>query len=126
VNYDFGRKDKLYLSGYFGQDRFFARSTDNDRTTEGGLKWGNATATLRWNHLFNNRLFANASLIFSNYRFNIYQLDEDKKASTNWNTVPASATFPSSTTWTSCLIPSIPSGPVFRPLFTGLRPAPWC
>jgi outer membrane cobalamin receptor len=79
VNYDFGRKDKLYLSGYFGQDGFFARSTDKDRTTEGSLKWGNATGTLRWNHLFNNQLFANASLIFSNYRFNIYQLDEDKK-----------------------------------------------
>jgi len=79
VNYDFGHKDKLYLSGYFGQDGFSGRSTDKDRTTEGGLKWGNATATLRWNHLFNNRLFANASLIFSNYRFNIYQLDEDKK-----------------------------------------------
>jgi hypothetical protein len=78
VNYDFGRKDKLYLSGYFGQDGFFAQSTDKDRTTEGGLRWGNATGTLRWNHLFNNRLFANASLIFSNYRFNIYQLDEDK------------------------------------------------
>jgi len=78
VNYDFGRKDKLYLSGYFGRDAFFARNLDDGRTTEGGLDWGNATGTLRWNHLFNNRLFANASLIFSHYRFNIYQLDQNR------------------------------------------------
>lgn len=68
-NYDFGQNDKLYLSGYFGQDRFYAR--DNTENSNIGLGWGNATATLRWNHLFSEKLFANTSLIFSNYRFNI-------------------------------------------------------
>lgn len=71
INYDFGQKDKLYASGYFGKDQFFARETTDNSSFKTGLNWGNATATLRWNHLFSEKLFANASLIFSNYRFNI-------------------------------------------------------
>jgi hypothetical protein len=73
VNHDFGRKDKLYLSGYFGQDRFFTRDQLDGGRSKLGFNWGNATGTLRWNHLFNQKLFANTSLIFSNYRFRIYQ-----------------------------------------------------
>ena len=72
LNYDFGRRNKLYLSGYFGKDKFFARSKSEDNDFEFGLQWGNATATLRWNHLFSDKLFANTSLIFSNYKFGIY------------------------------------------------------
>ncbi|MFN4147419.1 MAG: TonB-dependent receptor [Runella sp.] len=75
VNYDFGQKDKLYLSGYFGQDRFFFRDRSTNNISEGGLNWGNATGTLRWNHLFNEKLFSNASLIFSNYQFQIFAKD---------------------------------------------------
>ncbi|MCU0338402.1 MAG: TonB-dependent receptor [Spirosomaceae bacterium] len=75
VNYDFGQKDKVYLSGYFGQDRFFFRENSRNSSSEGGLNWGNATGTLRWNHLFSEKLFANTSLIFSNYKFQIYAKD---------------------------------------------------
>lgn len=71
VNYDFGRKNKLYLSGYFGRDKFFSRFKDGDNQYNAGLGWSNATGTARWNHLYNNKLFANTSFIFSNYVFNI-------------------------------------------------------
>jgi hypothetical protein len=60
VNYELGAKDKLFLSGYFGRDDLGFGSTF-------GLNWGNATATLRWNHIFNDKLFSNTSLIYSNY-----------------------------------------------------------
>jgi hypothetical protein len=73
VNYDFGRKNKLYLSGYFGKDKFYIKYKSRDGLKEDvGFLWGNSTATLRWNHLFSNQLFANTSLIFSNYSFGIY------------------------------------------------------
>jgi hypothetical protein len=38
-----------------------------------GLNWGNYTGTLRWNHLFSDKLFSNTSVIYSNfdYQFNI-------------------------------------------------------
>ncbi|MFW6020225.1 MAG: TonB-dependent receptor [Bacteroidales bacterium] len=74
VNYSFSRKDKIYLSGYFGQDKFFARSIYGvDDEDEFGLRWGNNTFTFRWNHLFNNQLFTNASIIFSRYNMEIYE-----------------------------------------------------
>lgn len=71
INYDFGKKDKLYLSGYFGQDRFHADIKEENAETNSSLFWGNATGTLRWNHLFNQKLFMNNSLIFSKFNFNI-------------------------------------------------------
>lgn len=77
VNYDFGRKNKLYLSGYFGKDRFHAKYNE-EYDEKAGLNWGNATATLRWNHLFSSKLFANTSAVFSDYRFGItYELKDD-------------------------------------------------
>lgn len=77
ANYDLGDHDKIYLSGYFGRDRFSARN--NPDATNVALGWGNATGTLRWNHLFNQKLFSNLSLIFSNYRF---MIASDQKNST--------------------------------------------
>ncbi|MFD2515031.1 carboxypeptidase-like regulatory domain-containing protein [Pontibacter locisalis] len=77
INYDFGRKNKLYLSGYFGEDRFSYKEEDQEGFSKAGLNWGNATGTLRWNHLFNDRLFSNTSVIFSRYQFNIFSDEED-------------------------------------------------
>jgi hypothetical protein len=72
VNYDFGRKNKLYLSGYFGKDKFYLKQNSEYVKENIGFRWGNATGTLRWNHLFNNKLFSNTSVVFSNYSFGIY------------------------------------------------------
>ena len=77
-NYDFGQKNKVYASGYFGKDRFFFREKNASSGSEGGLNWGNATGTLRWNHLFSEKLFSNASLIFSNYKFQIYAKESER------------------------------------------------
>ncbi|MGN6491144.1 MAG: TonB-dependent receptor [Agriterribacter sp.] len=64
LNYNFGDKDRLYVSGYFGKDVLKAGDTF-------GLDWGNATGTIRWNHIFSNKLFSNTSFIISNYNYNI-------------------------------------------------------
>ncbi|MCB9335519.1 MAG: TonB-dependent receptor [Flavobacteriales bacterium] len=64
ANYQFSEKDRLFLSGYFGRDNFsFA-----DRFS---FTWGNTTATVRWNHLFNDKIFSNTSFIYSNYNYKI-------------------------------------------------------
>jgi hypothetical protein len=85
INYDFGEKNKLYLSGYFGQDRFKVIEKSKSSRMKSGLNWGNATATLRWNRLINQKLFVNTSLIYSHFNFNIFanQTDyyEDKEPS---------------------------------------------
>ena len=64
ANYSFGEKDRVFLSGYFGQDKFgFGDSF--------GFEWGNTTGTLRWNHIYSNNLFSNTSVIYSNYDYKI-------------------------------------------------------
>ena len=64
ANYTINKKNRLFLSGYFGRDDLgFGRTF--------GIDYGNSTATLRWNHIFNGRLFMNNSLIYSNYNYNI-------------------------------------------------------
>ncbi len=64
ANYRVSKKDRLFLSGYFGRDVLgFGQSFGTD--------WGNATATLRWNHIISNKIFSNTSLIYSNYSYNI-------------------------------------------------------
>lgn len=76
ANYDFNYNNKVYLSGYFGRDKAYGKYSDSFRKSNFGLGWGNATATARWNHLFNQKMFSNTSLIFSRYKFLITQEDE--------------------------------------------------
>ena len=89
INYRISDKDRLYLSGYFGRDVFSFVNSDNGFAIE--IPWGNATGSLRWNHLFNDKLFMNTSLIFSDYRFefNLAQSDFEFKIFSginDWNT----------------------------------------
>lgn len=67
VNYRFSEKDRLYLSGYFGRDVF--DFNNSKRSFKTNIPWGNSTATLRWNHVFNRRLFSNTTLLFNDYKF---------------------------------------------------------
>ena len=66
VNYTLGPKDRIFASGYFGRDVFGFKSQD-DFTAN--IAWGNGTGALRWNHIFNPKMFMNTSLIFSDYTF---------------------------------------------------------
>jgi len=63
VNYQFSEKDRLYFSCYLGRDNFNLGGTV-------GLNWGNVTATTRWNHIINDKIFSNTSFIFSKYSYN--------------------------------------------------------
>lgn len=69
INYKFSDKDKIYLSGYFGRDVFSFNSPTSDFGAK--IPWGNATTTLRWNHLFNDKLFLNTTAIYNGYNFSM-------------------------------------------------------
>ncbi|MGM0478809.1 MAG: TonB-dependent receptor [Bacteroidota bacterium] len=66
ANIDLGDNDRLYISGYFGRDDFMLDD-------QFGFDWGNQTGTLRWNHVYSDKLFSNTSLIYSkfDYQFSI-------------------------------------------------------
>lgn len=75
MNYIFSDKDRIYLSGYIGRDVF--SFNNNDRSFDVKIPWGNTTATLRWNHVFNDKLFANTSLIYNDYKFQFSALQNN-------------------------------------------------
>ena len=64
ANYQLNPNNRLYLSGYFGRDKFGFSDVF-------GFDWGNTTATLRWNHLFNDKLFLNSTVLFSDYNYQV-------------------------------------------------------
>jgi hypothetical protein len=67
INYRFSEKDRLYLSGYFGRDVFTFRNAK--LSFKADIPWGNSTGTLRWNHVFNRKLFANTTIVYNDYNF---------------------------------------------------------
>ncbi len=77
TNYLFSGKDRLFLSLYTGKDKAYTIMRDKwgyDEYLEtieqkSQLWWGNITGALRWNHVFNNRLFSNTTLTYSRYKF---------------------------------------------------------
>ncbi|MEP6617082.1 MAG: carboxypeptidase-like regulatory domain-containing protein [Ginsengibacter sp.] len=70
INYKFSEKDRIYLSGYFGKDQF--DFVNRKQSLDISVPWGNSTATFRWNHIFNSRLFGNTTLVFNDYQFNFF------------------------------------------------------
>ncbi|MGE8424349.1 MAG: TonB-dependent receptor, partial [Sphingobacterium siyangense] len=64
LNYKIDERNKVFLSGYFGKDEL-------GFSDKFGFNWGNTTATVRWNHIFNDRLFSNTSLIYSDFNYNV-------------------------------------------------------
>ena len=67
INYKFSEKDRIYLSGYFGKDKF--DFVNGQQSLKVHIPWGNSTATLRYNHVFNNRLFSNTTVVYNDYKF---------------------------------------------------------
>ena len=89
ANYTLSDKDRFYLSGYFGNDIVNFSAPSGNFGIE--IPWGNSTASARWNHLFNDKLFLNTSVIFSDYSFEMgatQQQFEFKLSSKveDWNT----------------------------------------
>ncbi len=72
MNYRFSEKDRLYISGYVGRDVF--NFVNGQKSLQVNIPWGNATGTIRWNHVFNKRLFGNTTAIFNNYNFTFQAL----------------------------------------------------
>ena len=77
MNYILSDKDRIYLSGYFGRDVFNFNNAKRSFNTY--IPWGNSTATFRWNHIFNRKLFANTTLVYNDYNFTFAAEQNDFK-----------------------------------------------
>jgi len=74
ANYKLDDKNRIYFSGYFGQDELGLGSSFR-------INWGNKTGTIRWNRIVNSKLFLNTSFIYSDYSYNVGL----KNGETNFN-----------------------------------------
>jgi TonB dependent receptor/CarboxypepD_reg-like domain/TonB-dependent Receptor Plug Domain len=77
MNYRIDNKNRIYASGYFGKDKFTFRNAR--QSFKANIPWGNSTATLRWNHVFHSKLFANTSLVYNDYNFEFGASQNDFK-----------------------------------------------
>ncbi|MAY83042.1 MAG: hypothetical protein CMP59_02830 [Flavobacteriales bacterium] len=75
VNWTMNEKNRFFLSGYFGRDIFGSGFIFN---------WGNATATARWNHIFNDRLFMNLTAFYSDYDY-AFGVEGDDRDDFEWS-----------------------------------------
>lgn len=79
ANFKVNKDNGLFYSVYYGKDRLLS---ENSYTND----WGNVTSTLRWNHIFNSRVFLNLSAIYSDYS-NLLDLNADTLSQkSQWNT----------------------------------------
>lgn len=81
LNFDLNERNKLFFSFYTGSDNFLASNS--------GIEWTNRTTTLRWNHIFNKRLFLNTTIAGGVYD---YFLHTDLSTQTKWNSHLSNAT----------------------------------
>lgn len=72
VNYTLNNNNRIFISGYFGRDKFGSGAM--------GFGFGNKTFTTRWNHIFGHNLFMNATLLRSNYNYFLESNTNDANA----------------------------------------------
>lgn len=77
INHKFSDKSRLYLSTYIGKDNFYSQKEKtsyninkiSEISQQNNLGWANYTAALRWNYIFNEKLFSNTSVTFCKYQY---------------------------------------------------------
>ncbi len=89
LNYDVDANNRIFVSSYMGRYKFFFKddykTSEFEDSSEGGMYWQNITTTVRWNHIFNDRLFANASFVFSDYLLEIYAKERYRRFDNNYS-----------------------------------------
>ena len=87
INHRFSDKDRLYLSAYRGRDVMDQDTKDYPNRFGVDVGWGNTIASLRWNHIFGNRLFANTTVAYNNYDMDLYSFDHSTWDSGNFENI---------------------------------------
>lgn len=92
VTHKFSDKDRLFLNAYYGRDIFYFKDNDDwssgvasgEMDDKSSIRWGNLLTAARWNHVFNGRLFSNATVAFTDYRMRMGFLSKEKSGGSNY------------------------------------------
>ena len=62
ANLSLNKKNRLFISTFSSKDEYL---------NNGGLRWENKAGTIRWNHIFSDRLFLNTTFYTSKYEYQL-------------------------------------------------------
>lgn len=93
INWRFSEKDRVFLNFYSGED-LYSQQVNPGNTS--GLNWSNNAFTLRWNHVFTDKLFSNSTLYASSYDYSLFTSIEDNN---HWNSAIANLTIKTDFSW---------------------------
>ena len=85
--------NRLYLSFYSGGDNYFNSQGSGDAS---GIAWKNLSGSLRWNHVFSTRLFANFTFYTGQYE---YALVTSRKNNDTWKSAIGNTGLKSDFSW---------------------------
>ena len=95
LTHKFSDKDRLFLNIYYGKDEFYIKQAKNrwhlsngeridvSNSTKATVNWGNTIAALRWNHVFNNKLFSNITAAYTGYKMYAGALNKNEAKQNN-------------------------------------------
>lgn len=95
LTHRFSDRDRLFLNAYYGSDIFHFMDEDEYEIAGGSneyrkyddkthIRWGNLLTSVRWNHVFNGRLFSNATVAFTDYRMRMGYTTSEKSQDTKY------------------------------------------
>lgn len=87
INHKFSNQDRLFFSVYAGQDELYANSKGEYSDSKNNIVWGNVTSALRWNHVWNQKLFSNTTLTYSNFNLSLKAFSERNQPPGDKNTI---------------------------------------
>lgn len=67
LNFKLNKNNRIYFSFFYGKDNLENKSV----TERGGINWDNWAGTIRWNHVFNKKLFSNMLVSGSLYNYHL-------------------------------------------------------
>ncbi len=94
LNYRLNDNNRFFFTFYTGRDVFDRYLSAEVNSM--GISWENYAATLRWNHVFSNRLFSNTTL---NYSFYNYSLNLPQEQNGFWNSSISNLTVKTDAAW---------------------------
>jgi hypothetical protein len=94
VNLRVNPNNRLFMTFFTGNDNFSGFNTSAISTY--GIRWNNLAGTIRWNHLFNRKLFSNTTASISRYQ---YYLFISQELNEYWQSSIANLSLKSDFTW---------------------------
>lgn len=94
LNFKINDKNRLFGTFYIGNDKLERRTYSSIQTY--GIGWKNILGNLRWNHVFNKKLFSNTTAYITRYDYFLYLSENQKEY---WNSFIENISLKTDLTW---------------------------